>query len=86
MAKNKKKSKGPQNRNKNAQNNQVNAAPKKEKKPEASKPVEAKKTEAKVEPKPKAKPVEQKAPEALKEKSFISNIVDSVKKLVKQSS
>ncbi len=71
MAKNKKKSKGPQNRNKNSQNNQVNAAPKKEKKTEASKPVET-----------KAKAASQKT-EAPKEKSFITGIVNSVKKLVK---
>lgn len=81
MSKNKKKSKGPSGRNKNAGNNQVSAAPKKEKKPER-KPVEAraeaaeKKAEA---PKPKSLPEEAKS----KEKSFFSGIVDSVKKLVK---
>jgi hypothetical protein len=83
MAKNKKKSKGPQSRNNGAQNNQVNAAPKKEKKPEAGKPVEAKaeKTAPKVqEPKAKAAPSKTKAP---KEKSFITGIIDSVKKMVK---
>ena len=83
MAKNKKKSKGPQNRNKNAQNNQVSAAPKKEKKPEASKPVEAKveKPAPKAqEPKAKAAPPKTETP---KEKSFITGIIDSVKKMVK---
>ncbi len=83
MAKNKKKSKGPQNRNTSAQNNQVNAAPKKEKKPEASKPVEAKVEKAA----PKAKETKAKAApskaEAPKEKSFITDIIDSVKKMVK---
>lgn len=79
MAKNKKKSKGPQNRNKNASNNQVNAVPKKEKKAE-QKPVEAKAEKAVSAPKAKAAGSEASATE---EKSFFSGIVDSVKKLVK---
>ncbi len=83
MGKNKKKSKGPQNKNKNAQNNHVNAAPKKEKKPEASKPVEAQAEKAMPKAQePKAKVASPKA-EATKEKSFLTGIVDSVKKLVK---
>ncbi len=83
MGKNKKNSKGSQNRNKSAQNNQVNAAPKKEKKPEASKPIEAKAEKAtpKVQ-EPKVKAALPKA-EAPKEKSFLTGIIDSVKKLVK---
>lgn len=86
MAKNKKKSKGPQHRSKSASNNQVNAAPKKEKKAE-QKPVEAKAEKAAPAPKaqetkPKAKAAESEA-SAAKEKSFFSGIVDSVKKLVK---
>ncbi len=82
MAKNKKKSKGPQGRNKNAGNGQVNAAPKKEKKAEP-KPIEAKAEAAGVkanEPKSKAASPSDGAP---KEKSFFAGIVDSVKKLVK---
>jgi hypothetical protein len=82
MAKNKKKSKGPQGRNKNAEHNQVNAAPKKEKKPE-QKTVEAKAEKAvPKEQESQAKAAPSKA-EASKEKSFLSGIVDSVKKLVK---
>jgi hypothetical protein len=79
LAKNKKKNKGPEYRNKNAQNsNPVKAASKKqEKTSRPSKPVQASAS--------KTKPAEPKATEK-GQKSFFSNIVDSVKKLVKQSS
>lgn len=82
MAKNKKKSKGSQGRNKNAEHNPVNAAPKKEKNPEP-KTVEAKAEKSVLkEQESQVKAAPSKA-DASKEKSFISGIVDSVKKLVK---
>jgi hypothetical protein len=83
MGKNKKKNKGPANRNKNAVNaSPAGAAPKKaEKKTEPSKPVQASTAAPKSQSKAQPKPSETKA-----EKGFFSNIVDSIKKMVKQSS
>ncbi len=82
MAKNKqKKSKGPQHRNENFSQNDSkgNPAPKIQDKKQ-NLPVEAKAAEA------KAQRVEQAESADSGQKSFFSNIADSVKKLIKQSS